>query len=224
MRHVTSDRRDSTSPSSLLHLLFLLFSILFFLLLFSPYPFVLLPVFLSSLSLVLFILHPFILSARHSLKKKTSCTDGLFFICISSLHLSVLCGSASLNPPCLPHTLPHTYSHYHRCFLLSCTLLFLYFTPSFFLCPFVPLASFLLPYPSSLSPPPPPHPLSAVPVGLWAGQVWATAAFSKASAAAPATDPSNTATLTSVHTHLHSDCIITLLSIPVKSGLHVEPH
>lgn len=180
--------------------------------------------FFSPLSLVLFILHPFILSARHSLKKKTSCTDGLFFICISSLHLSVLCGSASLNPPCLPHTHPHTYSHYHRCFLLSCTLLFLYFTPSFFLCPFVPLASFLLPYPSSLSPPPPPHPLSAVPVGLWAGQVWAPAAFSKASAAAPATDPSNTATLTSVHTHLHSGCIITLLSIPVKSGLHVEPH
>lgn len=123
MRHVTSDRRDSTSPSSLLHLLFLLFSVLFFLLLFSPYPFVLLPVFLSSLSLVLFILHPFILSARHSLKKKTSCTDGLFFICISSLHLSVLCGSASLNPPVSPtHTpiLIHTINAVSFCPVLFC--------------------------------------------------------------------------------------------------------
>lgn len=54
------------------------------------------------------------------------------------------------------------------------------------------------------APPLPPPPLSAVPVGLWAvcGQVWAPAAFSKASAAAPATDPSNTATLTYTYTHL----------------------
>ena len=50
---------------------------------------------------------------------------------------------------------------------------------------------------------PPPTPLSAVPVGLWAGRVWAPAAFSKASAAAPATDPSNTATLTSIYTYIH---------------------
>lgn len=223
MRHVTSDRRDSTSPSSLLHLLFLLFSVLFFLLLFSPYPFVLLPVFLSSVT------RAFHTSSIHTLRSTFTQKKNilhwwpffhLYFFSPSFCAVWV----CIIEPPCLPHTHPHTYSHYHRCFLLSCTLLFLYFTPSFFLCPFVPLASFLLPYPSSLSPPPPPHPLSAVPVGLWAGQVWATAAFSKASAAAPATDPSNTATLTSVHTHLHSGCIITLLSIPVKSGLHVEPH
>lgn len=46
-----------------------------------------------------------------------------------------------------------------------------------------------------------PHPSSpsAVPVGLWAGRVWAPAAFSKASAAAPATDPSNAATLIPTH-------------------------
>lgn len=46
----------------------------------------------------------------------------------------------------------------------------------------------------------PSYPNSAVPVGLWAGWVWAPAAFSKASPAAPATDPSNTATLTFIYT------------------------
>lgn len=54
---------------------------------------------------------------------------------------------------------------------------------------------------AAISFPPAPPPLSAVPVGLWPGRVWAPAAFSKASAAAPATDPSNTATLTSVYTY-----------------------
>lgn len=75
----------------------------------------------------------------------------------------------------------------------------------------------------SLSPSyPPPPPPSAVPVGLWAGRVWAPAAFSKASAAAPATDPSNTATLTSIYTHTHvcrtSDTrLISQLSVPLFS-------
>lgn len=130
MRHVTSDRRDSTSPSSLLHLLFLLFSVLFFLLLFSPYPFVLLPVFLSSVT------RAFHTSSIHTLcstftQKKNILHWWPFF------HLYFFSPSfcavwvCIIEPPCLPHTHPHTYSHYHRCFLLSCTLLFLYFTPSF---------------------------------------------------------------------------------------------
>lgn len=46
----------------------------------------------------------------------------------------------------------------------------------------------------------PSYPNSAVPVGLWAGWAWAPAAFPKASPAAPATDPSNTATLTFIYT------------------------
>lgn len=60
-----------------------------------------------------------------------------------------------------------------------------------------------LPHPSLWGSLSPSSPRSAVPVGLWAGRVWAPAAFSKASAAAPATDPSNTATLTSIYTHIH---------------------
>lgn len=64
----------------------------------------------------------------------------------------------------------------------------------------------------------PSYPLSAVPVGLWAGRVWAPAAFSKASAAAPATDPSNTATLTSMYTYMFVETrFISQLSTPLLS-------
>lgn len=60
---------------------------------------------------------------------------------------------------------------------------------------------------TSLSPlPPPPLPSvrgSAVPAGLWSGWVRARPAVPEAPATAPATDPSNAATLTS-STHRHA--------------------
>lgn len=73
--------------------------------------------------------------------------------------------------------------------------------PNSFFCCFSPSRHHVLPSGAPCLPPPLPLHLSAVPVGLWAGRVWAPAAFSKASAAAPATDPSNTATLTSIYTY-----------------------
>uniref|UniRef100_A0A8C2FP35 SPT20 homolog, SAGA complex component n=1 Tax=Cyprinus carpio TaxID=7962 RepID=A0A8C2FP35_CYPCA len=85
--------------------------------------------------------------------------------------------------------------------LLLLSLLFEYISnPSFcYILPFI--ACYLPPLPSpSLPLPPPPHPSvrgSAVPAGLWSGGVRAQPTVPEAPATAPATDPSNAATLTS---------------------------
>lgn len=123
MRHVTSDRRDSTSPSSLLHLLFLLFSVLFFLLLFSPYPFVLLPVFLSSVT------RAFHTSSIHTLRSTFTQKKNilhwwpffhLYFFSPSFCAVWVCIIEPSLSPPHTPPILIHTIIAVSFCPVLFC--------------------------------------------------------------------------------------------------------
>lgn len=117
--------------------------------------------------------------------------------CFSLFHLCVcLRTPETTTHPCSPAN-PRKYSTFFTCSFPVFTLP----PPHSFFCCFFPSRHHVLPSGAPCLPPPLPLHLSAVPVGLWAGRVWAPAAFSKASAAAPATDPSNTATLTSIYTY-----------------------
>lgn len=107
MEHVTSDRRDSTSPSSLLHSLFFIFSSVVF----SPHPY-------FFPSCIIFLFSPLTCPAHSQLSTpsllfafdpiKTSMHTVIYLclpcdipsLCLLSLllHVFLLCGAASLKP------------------------------------------------------------------------------------------------------------------------------
>lgn len=103
---------------------------------------------------------------------------------------------------------------------LVCHLINMMVDATFPFCYILPFIScYLPPHPIlSLSPPPPPppHPSvrgSAVPAGLWSGGVRAQPTIPEAPATAPATDPSNAATLTSsTHRHVYIRLTFDLLT------------
>lgn len=198
MEHVTTDRRVSLSPSfSAAFSFFFFLSVVFF-----PHPhfFSLCPpVFLFNLTHTFLALTPFMLFAHNPMSMHTVISLWCWLPCNApslsftpSLLFCVVMRYWNHNPP------PPPSSSSMSPFFLECAFsLFILYS---FLLLLLSLLLSHLPSGGSLSPPSP-SPLSAVPVGLWAGRVWAPAAFSKASAAAPATDPSNTATLTSIYTY-----------------------